>query len=75
MHACIPNPNSNYMERLKPLPDLYGPLWVCITLIFSTAISGNLADFFQSLGKDNEWTYDFKKGRYYFIAHIPTIIQ
>lgn len=59
--ACIPTPTANYLEKLRPLPDLYGPLWVCITLIFSTAISGNLADFFQTLGKDTEWAYDFKK--------------
>ena len=62
MFACIPTLNGSYLERLKPLPDLYGPLWVCITLIFSTAISGNMADFFSSLGKDTNWEYDFKKG-------------
>ncbi|KAL5250794.1 hypothetical protein ACHWQZ_G016511 [Mnemiopsis leidyi] len=61
MFACIPTLNGSYLERLKPLPDLYGPLWVCITLIFSTAISGNMADFFSSLGKDTNWEYDFKK--------------
>lgn len=61
MHACIPSPNSNYIEKLKPIPDFYGPLWVCITLIFSTAISGNMADWFATLGKDTNWEYDFKK--------------
>ena len=62
MYACIPTPNSSYLEKLKPIPDFYGPLWVCITLIFSTAISGNMADFFATLGSDTEWEYDFKKG-------------
>jgi len=61
MYACIPTPNSNYLEKLRPMPDFYGPLWVCITLIFSTAISGNMADFFATLGKDTDWEYDFKK--------------
>ena len=62
MFACMPTLNSSYLDKLKPVPDLYGPLWVCITLIFSTAISGNMADFFSSLGKDTDWEYDFKKG-------------
>ena len=51
------------MEHLKPMPDFYGPFWVCVTLIFSIAISGNLADFFESLGADTDWEYDFKKGK------------
>jgi len=50
-----------YMDKLQPQPDMYGPFWVCMTLIFSTAISGNLADFLNSMGKDQDWAYDFKK--------------
>eukprot|EP00116_Pleurobrachia_bachei_P009139 sb/3469401/ len=61
LHACLPLPSNDFMGKLRPSPDIYGPLWVCITLVFSTAISGNMADFFASMGDDTEWTYDFKK--------------
>jgi len=62
LYACLPLPSNNYLEKLKPMPDLYGPLWVCITLIFSTSISGNMSDFFNSLGADTEFVYQYGKG-------------
>lgn len=60
LYSFFPTKDS-YMDKLQPQPDMYGPFWVCMTLIFSTAISGNLADFLNSMGKDQDWTYDFKK--------------
>lgn len=39
-------------------PDLYGPVWIVITLIFSIAISGNMASYLQSAG-NHTWRYDF----------------
>lgn len=38
-----------------------GPFWICATLVFTTAISGNLADYIAHAG-DYQWTYDFHKG-------------
>eukprot|EP00696_Hemimastix_kukwesjijk_P007069 gnl/Hemi2/18965_TR6276_c0_g1_i1.p2 gnl/Hemi2/18965_TR6276_c0_g1~~gnl/Hemi2/18965_TR6276_c0_g1_i1.p2 ORF type:complete len:251 (-),score=59.84 gnl/Hemi2/18965_TR6276_c0_g1_i1:139-891(-) len=35
-------------------PDLYGPFWVCTTLVFALAIAGNIS---KALGKDEH--YDF----------------
>ncbi len=37
----------NLIDALRPNPDLYGPFWLCMTLIFTTAISGNVALLFQ----------------------------
>ena len=34
-------------KRIRPNPDLYGPFWVCVTLVFSVAISGNVASYLQ----------------------------
>ncbi|KXJ79593.1 protein YIPF1 [Aedes albopictus] len=39
-------------------PDLYGPVWIVITLIFSIAISGNMASYLQNAG-NHQWRYDF----------------
>ena len=38
-----------------------GPFWVCATLVFTTAITGNLASYLSNLG-DHKWVYDFHKG-------------
>jgi hypothetical protein len=41
-------------------PDMYGPIWVTLTLIFTIAISGNLANFFQHDHNSTfVWHYNF----------------
>lgn len=57
-----PTFNQNYYQsQIKPNPDLYGPFWIAITLIFTIAISGNFVSFMQNFGSDFEWHTDFHK--------------
>ncbi|XP_025109678.1 protein YIPF1-like [Pomacea canaliculata] len=59
--SMFPRPQVNYLEKhIRPNPDLYGPFWICTTLVFTTAIAGNLANYFQTVGT-NQWVYDFHK--------------
>lgn len=39
-------------------PDLYGPIWIVITLIFTIAISGNIASYLHNAG-NHHWRYNF----------------
>ncbi|KAJ8311048.1 hypothetical protein KUTeg_011398, partial [Tegillarca granosa] len=60
--SMLPLPRSNYLKsHIRPNPDLYGPFWICTTLVFTTAIAGNLANYLQSAGIDYQWKYDFHK--------------
>lgn len=62
--SMYPNPNVNYLQtKIRPNPDLYGPFWICITLVFSVAVAGNLANYFysHSTGSTHDWKYDFHK--------------
>lgn len=44
----IPRMNSNFItDYIQPIPDLYGPFWICVTLIFSISIFGNFAHYIQ----------------------------
>uniref|UniRef100_A0A7E4V9D2 Protein YIPF n=1 Tax=Panagrellus redivivus TaxID=6233 RepID=A0A7E4V9D2_PANRE len=53
LRALVPNPKSNFiLDHIKPLPDMYGPLWICVTLVFSTAICGNLAHYIENHGEN-----------------------
>ncbi|XP_013414489.1 protein YIPF1 isoform X2 [Lingula anatina] len=62
LNSVVPRPKSNYLQSyIRPNPDLYGPFWICATLIFTTAITGNLANYFHTEGRDYEWKYDFHK--------------
>ncbi|XP_075234587.1 protein YIPF1 [Lycorma delicatula] len=60
--AMIPKPGVNYLQHhIGSKPDLYGPFWICVTLVFTIAISGNLANFLQTEATHSHyhWKYDF----------------
>jgi len=64
LYSMVPVPGKSFLQHhIRPRPDLYGPFWICVTLVFSIAISGNVSDFLQKsvfLG-DSTWHYDFHK--------------
>jgi hypothetical protein len=33
-----------------------------VTLVFTSAIAGNLANYIQAAGQNYQWVYDFSKG-------------
>ncbi|XP_038270588.1 protein YIPF1 isoform X4 [Dermochelys coriacea] len=50
--SVFPIPGKNFVRLyIRSNPDLYGPFWICATLVFAIAISGNLSNFFIHLGK------------------------
>ncbi|XP_070563830.1 protein YIPF1-like [Ptychodera flava] len=60
--SFVPKPSKNFRDEVRANPDLYGPFWVCITLVFTTAITGDVANYFATAGHpDLEWHPDFKK--------------
>lgn len=81
--ALVPSPKYlkvGYLDsHLRPLPDLYGPVWVCFTLIIAVAIGANIASYLQHQG-DYVWSYDFHKVTlassvvFLYIIFIPMLI-
>lgn len=59
--ALIPTFGVNYLQRyIRAKPDVYGPFWICLTLVFSIAISGNVANYIQVAANHNyHWKYNF----------------
>lgn len=52
----------NYLKNhIGDAPDLYGPIWIVITLVFSIAISGNVSRYMQQAGTNSavHWHYNF----------------
>ena len=45
-------------DAVKKRPDLYGPFWLCMTLVFTAAISGNVGKFFRS---GVVWQFHFRE--------------
>lgn len=49
--SVIPLPGRNFIRHhIRSNPDLYGPFWICVTLVFSVAIMGNLSTFLSEKG-------------------------
>lgn len=59
--SVIPHGSDyNLLTHIKPKPDLYGPFWICVTLVFCIAISGNMANYLQTASStDYHWRYEF----------------
>jgi len=60
--AVVPLPgNPFYREEdtENNKPDLYGPFWICTTVIISMAAAGNLGSYFTEPQKQ-EWQTDFE---------------
>nr|CAD2165885.1 unnamed protein product [Meloidogyne enterolobii] len=55
LNSCIPRRTGNFIaDFVQPLPDLWGPFWISVTLVFSIAIVGNFANFLQVYGNGQE---------------------
>ncbi|KOC66900.1 Protein YIPF1 [Habropoda laboriosa] len=64
--SMFPHGTENYLiSHIRPNPDLYGPFWICVTLIFSIAICVNLGSYLQMFklpannGVKYHWKYEF----------------
>ncbi|BFG02196.1 protein YIPF1 [Drosophila madeirensis] len=60
-NSMIPKRASgNYLRmNIGENPDLYGPFWITVTLIFSIAISGNIASYLHHASDGYHWHYNF----------------
>lgn len=64
LNSALPKKGCNFIrDHVQPSADLYGPFWICVTLVFVAAIFGNFSHYIESLG-DNPQTNDFKLGRF-----------
>ncbi|XP_072220033.1 protein YIPF1 [Leuresthes tenuis] len=61
--SMLPWPRKNFIQvYLRKNPDLYGPFWICTTLVFAVAISGNISNFLLHFGTPNyKYTPEFRK--------------
>jgi len=61
--SMLPKPGVRYLHTyIRPQPDMYGPVWVCVTLVFTAAVAGNVSEYLQTAGTSQAtWHYDFHK--------------
>ncbi|GAB2277500.1 hypothetical protein Dimus_012207 [Dionaea muscipula] len=49
---------GSFTEMISDNPDLYGPFWICTTLIFVAASIGTFVTYVAHKLQDKEWNYD-----------------
>lgn len=61
-----------WLDYIQPNPDLYGPFWISVTLIFAIAIFGNLATFFRNYAAEgsSQSIGDFGWGLFYLLISM-----
>lgn len=66
-----PKPGINYLQHyIQTKPDLYGPFWICVTLIFTIAVTGNIANYLQLAALHKyHWKYEF-----HIVSSAATVI-
>lgn len=57
--ALLPT-RAVFLEGDDGRPDLYGPFWLCTTLVFVMAVCGNLGSFMSTVEPES-WDYSFAK--------------
>ncbi|XP_029929618.1 protein YIPF1 [Myripristis murdjan] len=61
--SMLPWPGKNFIHLyIRRNPDLYGPFWICTTLVFAIAISGNISNFLVHQGEPQfKYVPEFQK--------------
>ncbi|CAB3405577.1 unnamed protein product [Caenorhabditis bovis] len=60
LNSVIPTHRNYIQDFLQPIPDLWGPFWVSVTLVFAIGIFGNLAQFIENEGSKGSYGSDFR---------------
>ncbi|XP_062975137.1 protein YIPF2 [Elgaria multicarinata webbii] len=60
--SLLPMPGKNFIwHNLRNNPDLYGPFWICATLVFTLAISGSVSNFLEKMNNSSSYSPQFHK--------------
>ncbi|KAJ8492362.1 hypothetical protein OPV22_014083 [Ensete ventricosum] len=68
---------GNFTEKTADNPDLYGPFWICTTLIFVAAAIGTFVTYVAHKLQKKEWDYDinlvtWSAGLFYgYVTFVP----
>ncbi|KAK8589295.1 hypothetical protein V6N13_088144 [Hibiscus sabdariffa] len=71
---------GTFTEKTATNPDLYGPFWICSTLIFVAAAIGTFVTYIAHKLRDKEWNYDinlitWSAGVFYgYVTVVPLVL-
>uniref|UniRef100_A0A1I7XU15 Zinc finger Ran-binding domain-containing protein 2 n=1 Tax=Heterorhabditis bacteriophora TaxID=37862 RepID=A0A1I7XU15_HETBA len=62
LNSVVPTHNNYILDFVQPVPDLWGPFWISVTLVFFIGIFGNIAQYIENEGGSGEYASDFRLG-------------
>ncbi|KAH7373697.1 hypothetical protein KP509_17G069200 [Ceratopteris richardii] len=70
---------GDFVEKIGHKPDIYGPFWICTTLVFVAAALGNFASYLTHNLKEQPWEYDIDKvtwsaGMFYGYSFVVPLV-
>lgn len=81
LNSVVPTNNNFIMDFVQPMPDLWGPFWISVTLIFSIGVFGNIAQYIENEGSTGEYGSDFRLVTtsatfvFLYVVLVPIIIS
>ncbi|TQE05092.1 hypothetical protein C1H46_009244 [Malus baccata] len=72
--------SGTFNEKTSNSPDLYGPFWICTTLIFVAAAIGTFVTYVAHKMKSKDWEYDinvvqWSAGLFYgYVTIVPLVL-
>ncbi|CAN0897116.1 Protein YIPF1 homolog [Linum grandiflorum] len=72
--------NGSFTEKTAEKPDLYGPFWICTTLIFVAASISTIVAYVAHKVEKKEWNYDinvvtWSAGLFYgYVTLVPLVL-
>ncbi|KAK6736146.1 hypothetical protein RB195_019054 [Necator americanus] len=59
-NSVIPTNKNFILDFVHPMPDLWGPFWISVTLVFSIGVFANIAQYIENEGASGNYGSDFR---------------
>ncbi|EYC05404.1 hypothetical protein Y032_0082g1563 [Ancylostoma ceylanicum] len=81
LNSVIPTNKNFILDFVHPMPDLWGPFWISVTLVFSVGVFGNIAQYIENEGASGSYGSDFRLVTssatlvFLYVVLVPVIIS
>ncbi|VDM71007.1 unnamed protein product [Strongylus vulgaris] len=81
LNSVIPTNKNFILDFVHPMPDLWGPFWISVTLVFSVGVFGNIAQYIENEGASGNYGSDFRLVTssatlvFLYVVLVPIIIS
>ncbi|KHJ98024.1 Yip1 domain protein [Oesophagostomum dentatum] len=81
LNSVVPTKKNFILDFVHPMPDLWGPFWISVTLVFSVGVFGNIAQYIENEGASGNYGSDFRLVTssatlvFLYVVLVPVIVS